>query len=76
MKIGRTTQSRFLADVGAGELLVALQSDPATTLETYLAAKSALVRMLDPRATGGFAVLAFARGLEPGAPPRGFGPAR
>ena len=74
--LGRTTQARFLADLGAGELLVALQSDPGTSLASYLEARSALVRMLDPRATGGFAVLGFGRGLPTGAPLRGFGPAR
>jgi SAM-dependent MidA family methyltransferase len=74
--LGRTTQARFLADLGAGELLVARQAEASTTLQSYLDAKSALVRMLDPRATGGFAVLAFGRGLPPGAPLRGFGPAR
>ena len=62
--IGRTTQAQLLADVGAGELLVALQTNPASTLESYTAARSALMRMLDPRATGAFAVLAFGRGLS------------
>lgn len=63
--VGRTTQAQFLDNLGAGELLVGLQSDPMTTLESYMAARSALVRMLDPRATGAFAVLAFGRGLPP-----------
>jgi hypothetical protein len=31
------------------------------------------MRMLDPRATGAFAVLAFGRGLVPGAQLGGFG---
>jgi SAM-dependent MidA family methyltransferase len=62
-ELGVTTQAKFLAAVGAGELLVALQSEEGMTLEGYLAARSALVRMLDPRATGRFAVLAFGRGL-------------
>ena len=61
--LGRTTQAQFLAGLGVGELLVALQTDPATTLESYAAARSALIRMLDPRATGSFAVLAFGRAL-------------
>ncbi|HET9851239.1 MAG TPA: SAM-dependent methyltransferase [Candidatus Limnocylindrales bacterium] len=74
--LGRTTQARFLADLGVGELLVARQAEASTTLQSYLDAKSALVRMLDPRATGGFAVMAFGRGLPSGAPLRGFGPAR
>jgi SAM-dependent MidA family methyltransferase len=69
--IGRTTQARFLDDLGAGELLVALQSDPASTLESYVAARSALMRMLDPRATGAFAVLAFGRRIPEGARLRG-----
>jgi SAM-dependent MidA family methyltransferase len=61
--LGRTTQAELLASLGIGELLVDLQTRPETTLETYLAAKSAVVRMLDPRATGRFAVLVFGRGL-------------
>jgi SAM-dependent MidA family methyltransferase len=69
--IGRTTQARFLAALGAGELLVALQREPATDLAGYLEARAALVRMLDPRVTGGFAVLAFGRELPPDAV-RGF----
>ncbi len=71
--IGRTTQARFLADLGAGELLVARQTGPTATLASYLDAKSALVRMLDPRATGGFAVLGFGRGLPIKSPLRGLG---
>lgn len=72
LPIGRTSQARFLAALETGELLVGLQTDPATTLESYLEARSALVRMLDPRATGAFAVLAFGRGVAPEAI-RGFG---
>jgi SAM-dependent MidA family methyltransferase len=71
--IGRTTQGPFLAALEAGELLVGLQSDPTTTLASYVEARSALMRMLDPRATGAFAVLAFGRGLPPGAQLPGFG---
>jgi SAM-dependent MidA family methyltransferase len=69
--IGRTTQARFVAALGAGELLVGMQRDPATELAGYLEARAALVRMLDPRVTGGFAVLAFGRELPPDAV-RGF----
>ncbi|HXG25803.1 MAG TPA: SAM-dependent methyltransferase [Candidatus Binatia bacterium] len=61
----RTTQARFLAGLGATDLLVALQSEKAANLPDYLMAKSALWRMLDPRATGAFAVLAFWRGSTP-----------
>lgn len=70
--LGRTSQGRFLADLGAGELLVALQAAPDTTFGSYFAARSALMRMLDPRATGAFAVLAYGRGLAPATPLRGF----
>lgn len=70
--LGRTSQGRFLADLGAGELLVGLQTAPDTTFESYVAARSALMRMLDPRATGAFAVLAYWRGPAPAAPLRGF----
>ena len=45
-----------------------------TTLESYLEARSAVVRMLDPRATGAFAVLAFGRGLAAEPALRGFEP--
>ena len=72
--LGRTRQAELLAGLGIGDLLVGLQSNLGTTLEAYLEAKSAVVRMLDPRATGAFAVMAFGRDL-PGDPPlRGFAP--
>jgi SAM-dependent MidA family methyltransferase len=70
-RLGITSQARFLAALGAGDLLVALQSDPRTTLQTYLAARSALVRMLDPAAMGRFQVMAFGRGIDPVPPLRG-----
>lgn len=72
--LGRTRQQQFLAALGIGELLVGLQSNLGTTLEAYLEARSAVVRMLDPRATGAFAVLGFGRGLPPEPPLRGFAP--
>lgn len=69
--IATTTQSRFLAGLGAGDLLVALQSGPDADLAGYLDAKASLVRMIDPAAMGGFAVMAFGRGLPVDAPLRG-----
>ena len=72
--IGRTSQARFLAALDAGELLIDLQSDPEMDLGRYLEARAALVRMVDPRVTGGFAVLAFGRDLQPVSPLRGFEP--
>ena len=72
--LGRATQAAFLASLGLGELLLSLQQEPGTTIEAYLEARSAVARMLDPRATGGFAVLAFGRGMRAGPPLRGFAP--
>jgi SAM-dependent MidA family methyltransferase len=69
--IGRTKQAEFLAALETGELLVGMQTDPDTDLEGYLAARAALVRMLDPRVTGAFAVLAFGRDIDAAAV-RGF----
>lgn len=65
--IGRTSQARFLAALEAGELLVGLQTDPEIDLGRYLEARAALVRLVDPRVTGAFTVLAFGRGLDAGA---------
>jgi SAM-dependent MidA family methyltransferase len=72
-RIGRTKQADFLAALGIGDILVGLQSNLATTLESYLEARSAVVRMLDPRATGAFVVLGFGRGLRSGRRLAGFG---
>ena len=70
--MGTTTQARFLVALGIEDVLRAVQADPATTAESYLALRSGLVRLLDPRATGAFAVLAFGRGLPAGSRLRGF----
>jgi SAM-dependent MidA family methyltransferase len=66
--LGTTTQAEFLAGLGAGDLLVALQADPATTVASYLEARSAFARMLDPAVAGRFAVAVFGRGI-PAEPP-------
>ncbi len=64
--LGTTTQAEFLVGLGTEDLLRAIQADPATTLESYLAVRSALMRMLDPGAMGRFRVMAFARGWPAG----------
>jgi SAM-dependent MidA family methyltransferase len=69
--LGTTTQGRLLAALGAGDLLVALQSGPGAGLQAYLEARAALVRMIDPAAMGGFRVMAFGRGLPERAALRG-----
>ena len=66
--LGLTSQAEFLVGVGTDELLDAVRSDPGTTLEDWLAVRSALGRLLDPRALGGFRVCVLGRDL-PDAPP-------
>ena len=75
--LGSTTQARFLASLGLGDLLSALGRHPATEPHGYLEARSAVSRFLDPRHLGGFRVLLWGRrrpgGVEPALP--GFDPA-
>ncbi len=66
--LGTTTQAEFLVGLGTEDLLRAIQADPATTLEAYIAVRSALMRLLDPGAMGRFRVMAFARGWPAGPP--------
>ncbi len=66
--LGTTSQAEFLAGLGIGDLLVAIQSDPATTLEGYLATRAAVMRMIDPAAMGRFRVMVFGRGVPPDPP--------
>ncbi|MEP6639461.1 MAG: SAM-dependent methyltransferase, partial [Chloroflexota bacterium] len=56
----------FLVGLGTEGLLQAIQADPATTIEAYLAVRSALMRLLDPSAMGRFRVMAFGRGWPAG----------
>jgi SAM-dependent MidA family methyltransferase len=63
--VGTTTQSAFLDGLGAGAILVGYQTGPDATLQDYLTARAALVRMIDPAAMGRFRVMAFGRGLPP-----------
>jgi SAM-dependent MidA family methyltransferase len=71
--LGTTTQAEFLVGLGTEDLLRAIQADPATTMEDYLAVRSALVRLLDPAAMGRFRVMAFGRSWPAGAPLAGLG---
>ncbi len=70
--LGQTTLAEFLVGLDAGELLVQLGSDPATTADRYRTARGALMRWLDPGAMGRFAVLGFGRGIAAEPPLRGF----
>jgi SAM-dependent MidA family methyltransferase len=62
-RLGTTTQAEFLAGLGLAERLVALQAGGQAELGAYLEARSAVVRLLDPTATGRFAVMLFGRDL-------------
>jgi SAM-dependent MidA family methyltransferase len=55
--LGLTSQAEFLVGVGAEELVDRVRSDPGTDFGEWLALRSALGRLLDPRATGAFRVL-------------------
>ncbi len=71
--LGTTTQAEFLVGLGTEGLLQAIQADPATTIEDYLAVRSALLRLLDPAAMGRFRVMAFGRGWPAEMELAGFG---
>jgi SAM-dependent MidA family methyltransferase len=61
--LGLTSQAEFLIGVGTEALVDAIRSDPDTTFEDRTALRSALGRLLDPRAMGGFRALCLGRGL-------------
>jgi SAM-dependent MidA family methyltransferase len=69
---GQTNQGAFLASLGMGDLLVELGKDPETTLEEYLAAQAAILRLIDPGGMGRFGVLMMARNAPVAPPLRGF----
>ena len=73
VSVGATSQAEFLAGLGITEMVAEAQRDPATTMESYLALRSGVMRLLDPAASGGFKVLGFGRGLPTGTQLRGFG---
>ena len=68
--LGRTTQAEALSGLGIGDRLVELQSQPGMTADAYAAARASVVRLIDPRAMGGFGVLLLGRGLPAGSPIR------
>lgn len=64
--VGETTQAELLATLGTGDLTQAYLRRPGATLQDALDLRSALARLLDPRAMGGFRVIVLGRGLPPG----------
>jgi SAM-dependent MidA family methyltransferase len=73
---GLVRQSEFLLGAGLEELFTARRDDPATELGDYLELRSSVVRLLDPRALGGFRVLVASRGAPTEPPLRGLARAR
>jgi SAM-dependent MidA family methyltransferase len=71
--LGFTTQGPFLSNLGLGELLVATQR-PDRALDDYLADRTAVLTLIDPRRMGRFGVLAQGKSFAPAAPLRGFAP--
>lgn len=67
--LGSTTHGRFLAALGLGELLAELGRRPDTDATTYLEARAAVARLLDPRHLGNFRVLVWARPRTDGTAP-------
>lgn len=69
---GFTTQGAFLASLGLGDRLVALQRDPDATLADYASAQAAVMRLIDPGGLGRFGVLMMARDAPIDPPLLGF----
>lgn len=67
--VGSTTQARFLANLGLGQLLAELGRQPDVAAADYVEARAAVGRLLDPRHLGAFRVLGFARPRADGSVP-------
>jgi SAM-dependent MidA family methyltransferase len=72
--VGSTTQDQFLAALGMGDLLVSMQQQEGMTAESYLAARAAAMRLIDPGSMGRFRVLIMARNAPVDPPLRGLLP--
>jgi len=68
---GQTNQAAFLTSLDMGNLMVSLGQDPETTMEEYLAAQAAVLRLIDPGGLGRFGVLLMARDAPVAPPLRG-----
>ena len=69
--LGLTSQAEFLVGAGAEELVERVRSDPGTRMADWLALRSALGRLLDPRAMGAFKVCVLGRDVPSEPPLRG-----
>lgn len=68
---GQTNQAAFLTSLDMGDLMVTLGQDPETTMDEYLAAQAAVLRLIDPGSLGRFGVLLMARNAPVHPPLRG-----
>ncbi len=59
---GFITQAEFLTNLGLGNVMMELQSDPSTTIEEYLTTQAVILRLIDPGGLGRFGVLGMAKG--------------
>ena len=66
--LGEVSQAELLIGCGLEVLVDRIRSNPATTMEEWLAARSAIARLLDPAALGGFRAVLLGRGLDPEPP--------
>ena len=69
---GFTRQGDFLERLGMGMFLVDLQKEPDMTAEDYIAAKAAIIRLIEPGGLGRFGVLGMTRGIDLAQPLTGF----
>lgn len=69
---GFTRQGEFLERLGMGMFLVDLQKEPDMTAEDYLAAKAAIIRLIEPGGLGRFGVLGMTRAIDLDPPLTGF----
>jgi SAM-dependent MidA family methyltransferase len=66
--LGDVSQAELLIGCGLEELVDRIRSNPATTMEEWLGLRSAIARLLDPAALGGFRAMLLGRGLDPALP--------
>lgn len=69
--LGTTSQAAFLIGCGLEDLLRREQLRPTATLQDLLTLRSAVRRLLDPRALGGFRVAVLGLGIAADPPLRG-----
>jgi SAM-dependent MidA family methyltransferase len=69
---GLTTQGAFLAGLGLGDHLVALQAESGTSMSEYMATQAVVARLIDPGGLGRFRILIMARDAPIEPPLRGF----